>query len=85
MPVINDTSSSAERILIEGYRSMAPERKLEQVVALTQLAERMAVTGLRHRYGPLNVREERLRLAALRLPRETMIRLFEWDPAKQGY
>ena len=85
MPTITDTSRNAEIILIEGYRSMAPGRKLQQVVALTQLTQRMAVTGLRHRYGPMSGREERLRLAALRLPRETMIRLFDWDPVKQGY
>lgn len=85
MATINDTSINAERILIKGYRSMIPERKLQQVVSLTQLTERMALTRLRQDYGTMSGREERLRLAALRLPRETMMRLLNWDPVKLGY
>lgn len=81
----NDTSPEAERILIEGYRSMPAWRKLRQVTALTQTAQRMALTRLREQYGPMSEREERLRLAALWLPRETMVRLFCWDPEEKGY
>ena len=75
----------AERILIEGYRFMPPERKLQQVVALTQTVQRMALTRLREHYGVMSEQEERLRLAALWLPRETMMRLFNWDPEEKGY
>lgn len=82
---MNDTTSSAEEILIEGYRSMSPERKLRQVTSLTQLAQRMALTRLRSQYGVMSENEERLRLAALWLPRETMVKLFGWDPVKKGY
>ncbi len=84
-PLTNDTSAEAERILIEGYRAMSSARKLQQVVALTRLSQRMALTRLRRRYGRMSEREERLRLAALWLPRETMIRLSGWDPEKEGY
>ena len=82
---LSDTSKEAERILIEGYRSMPPERKLQQVSALTQMVQRMALTRLRRQYGAMTEHEERLRLAALWLPRETMIRLFNWDPEEKGY
>jgi len=35
--------------------------------------------------GAVPERELRLRLAALRLDRETMIGVFNWDPEVQGY
>jgi len=81
----NDTSSFAEKILIEGYRNMSSELKLKQVTILTQTVQRMALTRLRAQYPLMDVREEKLRLAALWLPRETMIKFFDWDPDKKGY
>jgi len=84
-PSTNDTSINSERILIEGYRSMPAWRKLQQVAALTQMAQRMALTRLRQYYKNMDEREEKLRLAALWLPRETMLRLFNWDPEEKGY
>jgi hypothetical protein len=82
---IKDTSEAAERILINGYRSMPAWRKMRQVATLTQTIQRLALTRLRVQYGEMNEEEERLRLAALWLPRETMKRLFGWDPEKRGY
>jgi hypothetical protein len=81
----NDTSLDAENILIEGYRSMAPERKLQQVVSLTQMTQRMALSRIRAQYGEISQHEEQLRLAALWLSRETMMHFFNWDPVEKGY
>ncbi len=81
---MNDTSAWAEKILIEGYRSMSPAKKLQQVVSLTQAARKMALTRLRETYGAMSEREERIRLAALWLPRETMIKWCNWDPQEKG-
>ena len=82
---IKDTSEAAERILINGYRSMLPWRKMQQVVALTQAVQRMALSRIRKQYGIGNENDDRLRMAALWLPREIMLRLFGWDPVKKGY
>jgi hypothetical protein len=82
---MNDTSEQAEEILLREYRQMAPEAKLRQVVALTQMAQKMALTRLREQYGPMSDREETIRLAALWLPRETMMRFLDWDPLEKGY
>ncbi|MBN1308637.1 MAG: hypothetical protein JXA18_12005 [Chitinispirillaceae bacterium] len=82
---MNDTSAVAERIILEGYRHMPPDRKLKQVAALTQLTQRMALTRIREQYGAMSEKEERLHLASLWLPRETMVRLFRWDPEERGY
>ncbi len=84
-PMIEDTSQKAEQILVHGYRAMPARRKMRQVVAMTQAVQRMALARLRKQYGNMNEQEERLRLAALWLPRKTMVRLFNWDPEKQGY
>lgn len=69
MPIPNDTSKQAEQILIEGYRSMSPARKIQQVVALTKTVQRLALTRIRHQYKTISTREEKLRLAALWLPK----------------
>ena len=82
---MNDTSEKAEEILLREYRRMAPEAKLRQVVALTQMAQKMALTRIREQYGPMSDREETIRLAALWLPRETMMKFLQWDPLEKGY
>jgi hypothetical protein len=79
-----DTSPAAERMLIDAYRRMAPWRKLRQVTQLTQAAQQMALSRMRVKYGTRPEREERLRLASLWLPRETMQKLFGWDPKARG-
>ena len=80
-----DTSPEVEEILLEGYRRMSPAEKLGRVLDLNRAADDLARARLRKQYGPdLSEREERLRLAALHLDRETMIRVFDWDPDVHG-
>ncbi|HEX2960038.1 MAG TPA: hypothetical protein VHO70_24610 [Chitinispirillaceae bacterium] len=80
----NDTSEAAEKILIEGYRNMPVHKKLEQVTALTQMVQKMALSRIRSQYRNADEQELRSRLAALWLPREIMIKLFNWDPEVKG-
>jgi hypothetical protein len=82
---LSDTSKEAEQILIEGYRSMSATKKLQQVSVLTLMVQRLALARIRAQYGPMNEDVEKLRLAALWIPRETMIKLFGWDPEIKGY
>ena len=85
-PLFSDTSPEVERVLIEGYRAMTPRQKLEHVVALNRALEQLVRTRLRVQYGEaLPEREIRLRLAALRLDRAVMIKVFGWDPHEHGY
>jgi hypothetical protein len=82
----SDTPPEIEEILLAGYRGMAPHEKLERVMELNEAVRQMALARIRATYGPdLSEREERLRLAALWLDRETMIRVFDWDPEVHGY
>lgn len=80
-----DTPPEVQAIMIEGYRRMAPAERLRRVVDLNRAVESLARARIRAQYGPeLSEREENLRLAALHLDRETMIRAFGWDPEIEG-
>ncbi len=80
-----DTPLSIQKILIAGYRKMTPQQKLQRVNELTKAVQQLALARIRKQYGEISEREQQLRLAALWLPRETMIRVFRWDPEQYGY
>ena len=84
MPLALDTDKETEELQLERYRSMTASEKLEIVVDLNRTADAMAALRLVKLYGPLEPRELTLRLAALRLDRETMIKAFGWDPEEKG-
>ncbi|HEX8693834.1 MAG TPA: hypothetical protein VF746_15535 [Longimicrobium sp.] len=81
----SDTSPEAERVLIEGYRRMSPAEKLERVFALNRMLEQLQRARITAEYGDIPECEMRLRLASLRLGRETMIKVFGWDPDEMGW
>lgn len=82
---IQDTPPHIQKIIVEGYRRMSPQDKLKQVDDLTVAVQQLALTRIIKQYGSISEREQRLRLAALWLGRETMIRVFQWDPQEKGY
>jgi len=82
---LTDTAPAAEAFLLERLRAMSPSAKLELVRRLNRGLVGMSVAGIRSRHGALDERELGLRVAALRLPRETMVRVFGWDPQREGY
>lgn len=72
-------------MMIAAYRRMSPAEKLGRVGDLNRAVRQLALARIRRQYGPeLDEREERLRLAALSIDRETMIRAFGWDPDFEG-
>ena len=80
-----DTHLDAQRVLWRGYAEMAPAEKLQRGVELNHAVEALAAARIREQYGPeISDRELELRLAALRLDRETMVRVFGWDPKARG-
>ncbi|MFQ5630241.1 MAG: hypothetical protein ACE5I1_15840 [bacterium] len=80
-----DTSPRVQQILIAGYRQMSPQQKLKRVSELTKAVQQLALARIRKQYGTCSDREQRLRLASLWLDRDTMIRVFQWDPQIEGY
>lgn len=81
----SDTSPEAERILIEGYRRMTPTQKLQRVESLNRALVLLQKARIRADYGDIPDEEMRMRLGALRLGRETMIKVFGWDPDEKGW
>ena len=64
---------------------MSAQQKLERVGELTKAVQQLALARIRKQYGELSDHEQQLRLAALWLDRDTMIRVFQWDPRRKGY
>jgi len=80
-----DTSLHIQNLLISGYRRMSPQKKLKLVNDLTQSVQQLALARIRKQYAGCSEREQQLRLASLWLDRDTMIRVFDWDPREKGY
>ncbi len=80
-----DTSPEAEKVLIELLRKAPAWKKLEMVSQITTTCRELALSGLRRRYPKSNDEELKKRLAALVLPRQIVIRVYNWDPEKEGY
>ena len=83
-PQSPDTSLALEEELFARYRRMSVEEKLEHIGALGRLAEELALAGLRAKYPEATDEENRLRLVSRWIDRDTMIRLYGWDPEAMG-
>lgn len=84
-PLARDTPPEVEELILEGYRRMTPQEKIRRIVELNRAVEEMAAARIRAQYGPdLSERELQLRLASLRLERQTMVEVFGWDPEKKA-
>ncbi len=79
-----DTSLAAEHFLIEQLRKMPAWEKARQAAELTRTCQMLALSGIRRRYPAASDKECELRLASLWLDRETMVKVFNWDPEKEG-
>jgi hypothetical protein len=60
-----DTSPEVERIQNEIFRKMAPERRLQLAIELTQTSRKLLATGVRQRHPEYD--EAQVRLAVIRL------------------
>jgi hypothetical protein len=81
-PFSRDTRPEVFGVLLDGYRRMSPAQKLARVADLTTASRQMAEARIRAAHPLAGDTEVHLRVAALVLGRETMIRAFAWDPAK---
>jgi len=80
-----DTDEASERVMVELARSTPVWKKLQQVVSTTEACRAFALAGLRSRYPRATEDELRRRLAAVIFDRETVIRVYGWDPEVEGY
>ncbi|HJQ69120.1 MAG TPA: hypothetical protein VKA70_09120 [Blastocatellia bacterium] len=83
--LFSDTDDEAERALVDLARATPVWKKFRQVAGATEACRAFAKAGIRSRYPAASDEEVKLRLAALVLDRETMIRVYGWDPDVEGY
>lgn len=81
----SDTSPEIEAMQIEGYRRMTGEQRIARVLDMNRTVDALAAAGIRERHGEISDRELRIRIAALRYPRELLIAAVGWDPEVEGY
>ena len=84
MRLFDDTPLDVEAILVDGYRRMSAARKIARVRDLNFTLQQFALADLRVRHPDDDERTLRLRLAARRFDRPTMIAAFGWDPEADG-
>ena len=80
-----DTDPETERLLIELSRNRPIWKQFRQVGALNRMTRAFAMAGIRQRYPEATEDEVRRRLAAVLFDRETVIKVFGWDPEIEGY
>ena len=75
-----DTDPRAMEVWLRLLRQKTPGERILMAFELSDFAVRVAESGVRARHPGASEREIFLRSAALRLPRELMIRAYGWDP-----
>jgi hypothetical protein len=83
-PGASDTSPEVERMMIELWQRATYEQKLQKVLSIGRSINELVRSYLRTQYPDATSREIELRLAARNLDRETMIKVFGWDPDIHG-
>ena len=71
-------------MMLDHWSRATPAQKLERMFAMGHMVNELARADLRARYPEATGREIELRLRSRSLDRETMIRVFAWDPELHG-
>jgi hypothetical protein len=75
-----DTDPEALEVFLQLHRRMTPGQRVARVFELTAFQESLQRASVRSMYPRAGEREVFLRVAARRLDRETMLRVYGWDP-----
>jgi hypothetical protein len=75
-----DTDPRALEVFLDLQRKMPVSQKLRTTLDMMRLLRNVAEAGVRAAYPQADEREVFLRTAARALDRETMIRVYGWDP-----
>jgi hypothetical protein len=76
----SDTDPKAMQVFLVRQRSMTPSEKIRAVFEQNELLRSMAEARERQLHPGASEREIFLRVAAHRLDRETMLRVYGWYP-----
>lgn len=83
--LFEDTDEATERRLIELTRQMSDEKKLRIVFDQIETGRLFSMGGIKRRHPQASQEELKKRFAALILDRETVMKVYGWDPKKEGY
>ncbi len=83
--IIMDTDPKIRKIIIDGYRKMTPQQKLQRVNELNKSIQQIALARILKQYGNISEKEQTLRLASLWIDQDIMVNVFNWDPKIKGY
>jgi hypothetical protein len=81
----NDTEETTEQAYLKMLRAASTWRKATMVDSLTRTCQELAAAGIRMRHPGASAEDIRMRVAALWLSCDLMIRVFQWDPDLRGY
>jgi hypothetical protein len=80
----SDTDPRALEVFLDCQRRMSASEKVQGMFQLTRMLFETAETEIRRQHPGITDREAFLRTAARHLDRETMIRVYCWDPETAG-
>jgi hypothetical protein len=69
-------------VWLELLRRKTPGERIKLALDMSDFANKIAESGVRARHPEASEREVFLRAAALRLPRDLIIRAYGWDPGE---
>jgi hypothetical protein len=76
----SDTDPRALEVFLECQRRMTASEKVQGMLSLTRMVFETAEAEIRRQHPGIDEREVFLRAAARHLDRETMMRVYGWDP-----
>jgi len=79
----SDTDPKALKVFIDLQRKMSPSAKTAGIFQMLEMMWRTTEAHERQMHPEASDREIFLRVAAHRLDRQTMIRVYGWDPSCQ--
>lgn len=77
---MDDTTPEAWATMIDLYRRMTPAQRVARMAALNRMVQELAAARIRREHPDASPREIQLRVAALWLGREAMLRTYGWAP-----
>ena len=83
--LFEDTDEKIAQRMTEIARVTPIWKKLHQAADTSAAIKQFAIAGLHRRYPQANEEELRRRLAAILFDRETVVKMYNWDPKIEGY
>ena len=75
-----DTAPKALEVFLELQRKMTVSEKVAAVFEMSEMLLRMSLADVKRQYPKADEREVFLRMAARRLNRDVMLRVYGWHP-----